>query len=56
MDEKRLNCREVASVCKVQVTTVWSWIRKKKLPAYRLGKEYWVSPADLDAFIHTRAQ
>ena len=54
MDEKRMSCREVADECKVKLTTVWSWIRTGKLRAYKLGKTYWVSPEDLDAFIHTR--
>ena len=55
MDEKRISCREVAEICGVKLTTVWSWIRTGKLPAYKISKTYWVSPDDLDAFIHTKA-
>ena len=43
-------CGEVAQRYKVEVITVWDWIRKGKLPAMKLGKEYRISAEDLKAF------
>jgi excisionase family DNA binding protein len=34
----------------VKIITVWDWIRTKKLPAIRIGKEYRISEDDLKAF------
>lgn len=43
-------CEEVAKRYGVKVITVWDWIRKKKLAAIKLGKEYRISDDDLKAF------
>lgn len=43
-------CEEVAERYKVKVITVWEWIRKKKLSAIKIGREYRVSEDDLKAF------
>ncbi|WP_242860770.1 helix-turn-helix domain-containing protein [Clostridium sp. KNHs205] len=32
------SCDEVAERYSVQVITVWDWIRKKKLPALKIGR------------------
>ena len=45
--DKRYSCEEVANIYGIQVRTVWDWIRKKKLPAVRIGKQYYVSADDL---------
>lgn len=47
---KFYSCDEVAARYSVQVITVWDWIRKKKLPAIKLGREYRVSEEDLKIF------
>lgn len=47
---KFYSCNEVAARYSVQVITVWDWIRKKKLPAIKLGREYRVSEDDLKTF------
>lgn len=47
---KFYSCAEVAARYSVQVITVWDWIRKKKLPAFKLGREYRVSEDDLELF------
>lgn len=56
MEKKWLSPRNVALICDVKVITVYRWIRAGKLTAYRLGKQYRVSPDDLDAFIRTTAE
>jgi len=48
--ERYLKCREVADFYGVQIITVWDWIRKKKLPAVKIGKEYRIRPCDLKMF------
>lgn len=43
-------CKEVAERYGVQTLTVWEWIRKKKLGAIKIGKEYRVGADDLARF------
>lgn len=47
---KMYNCGEIAERYGVKIITVWEWIRKKKLPAIRIGKEYRISEDDLKSF------
>jgi excisionase family DNA binding protein len=47
---KLYSCEEIAERYSVQVITVWDWIRKKKLPALKIGREYRVSDEDINAF------
>ena len=47
-------CEEVASRYAVQVITVWDWIRKKKLSAIKIGREYRISEEDIKAFEDSR--
>ena len=47
-------CEEVADRYKVKVITVWEWIRQKKLPAIKLGREYRISEEDLNVFENSR--
>lgn len=48
--EKLYSCEEIAERYDVQVLTVWDWIRKKKLPAIKIGKSYRVQESDLKNF------
>ena len=52
--EKRYTCEEISRVYGVKVTTVWSWIRNKKLTAIRTGKQYVVRKEDLERFERER--
>ena len=47
---KLYTCKEISERYSVQIITVWDWIRKKKLPAIKIGKEYRVREDDLMAF------
>ncbi len=51
---KMYTCEEIAERYGVKVITVWDWIRKKKLPALKLGKEYRVRDEDIKAFEESR--
>lgn len=44
-------CEEIAKMMKVGTETVWIWIRKGRLAAAKLGKQYRVSEEDLQNFI-----
>lgn len=52
--QKYLSCNEVAELYGVKVLTVWDWIRKKKLPAIRLGRDYRIRPEDVKQFEQER--
>ena len=47
-------CRQVADRYKVEVLTVWDWIRKKKLAAVKIGRTYLIKEEDLKAFEDAR--
>ena len=48
-------CVEVAKMYQVKTATVWGWIRQKKLPALRIGRDYRIRPDDLMRFEQDRA-
>ena len=52
--EKLYRCEEVANRYDVQITTVYDWIRKKNLPALKIGKSYMVQESDLKQFEEMR--
>jgi excisionase family DNA binding protein len=43
--------QEVAELLRLQVQTVYDYIRNGRLPAVRLGNRYRITQADLDAFV-----
>lgn len=47
-------CAEVAERYSVKIITVWDWIRKKKLPAVKIGRDYRISEEDLIKFENDR--
>ena len=49
-----LNCKQVAERYGIETLTVWDWIRKKKLPAIKIGKEYRIRAEDLAEFENRR--
>lgn len=51
---KMYTCEQVAERYGVQIITIWDWIRKKKLPAIKIGKEYRISEDDIKAFEESR--
>lgn len=48
--EKFYTCEEVAERLGVKVTTVWSWVRDKSLPAIKIVRTYRVKASDLEEF------
>lgn len=47
---KMYSCVEIADRYGVTVKTVWNWIKRKKLTAMKIGREYKVSDNDIAAF------
>ena len=51
---KLYTCNEIAARYGVRTFTVWGWIRNKKLPAIKIGKEYRIDESDLMEFERSR--
>ena len=45
---------EIAQMLKVDIQTVWRWLREGKLPGLKIGKVYRVSQEQLDSFLKAR--
>ena len=43
-------CAQIADRYHVKTITVWSWIRKHKLHAKKIGKQYLISDEDIKDF------
>lgn len=48
--ERVYSCEQVAERYSVKLSTVWRWIRIKKLRAFKTGKKYAVTEGDLVRF------
>lgn len=51
---KMYTCEDIAERYGVRLITVWDWIRKKKLPAIKIGRGYRVAEEDLKQFEDSR--
>ena len=51
IDNNLLTPEQVAGILQVHVLTVYSYIRRGKLEAIRLGRSYRITPQDLALFI-----
>ena len=52
-NESLLTPEQVAGILQVHVLTVYSYIRRGKLGAVRLGRSYRIVPKDLEIFIES---
>ena len=52
-DEKPLTVTEVAQILRVSDRVVLSLIRRKQLPAFRVGRSYRVYQSDVQQYIAT---
>lgn len=41
--EKYYNAEQISERYGVKLSTVWSWLRARKIPAIKIGKQYRVS-------------
>jgi excisionase family DNA binding protein len=53
INKNLLTPEQVAEILQVHVLTVYSYIRRDKLDAIRLGRSYRVVPKDLERFIES---
>ncbi len=51
MTKVLLTAREVANLLKLNILTVYEYIRKDKLKAVKFGRNYRIEEKDLDEFI-----
>jgi excisionase family DNA binding protein len=51
---KLYTCDEIAGMYRVKKLTVWDWIRKKKLGAIKIGRDYRISQEQVDDFNESR--
>ena len=50
-----LSVEYIAEELEVSVSTVRSWIRKKRLKATKIGRDYRIKRADYDKFLEERS-
>lgn len=48
-------CEEIAEMYGVKIFTVWDWIKRKKIKALKIGREYRIKEEDLKAFEESSA-
>jgi len=51
MEEKYYNLYEVAKILKLAYMTIYRWVRKGKIPAYQVQRQYRVKHSELEKFI-----
>jgi excisionase family DNA binding protein len=57
MPENRLlTIAEVADRLQIHIVTARRWLREKRFPAYKLGREWRVKESELTEFLETRRQ
>ena len=54
MEARFLTVEDTARDLSIAEDTVRGWIRQKKLPAYRVGKEYRIKIVDYERFLEQR--
>jgi excisionase family DNA binding protein len=50
-----LSVEDIAKELGITIDTVRAWIRKKKLRAYRVGRDYRIRRVDYERFLEDRA-
>jgi len=54
MSTQWLSVEDIAKELNVNIETVRNWIRKNKLIAYRVGRDYRIKRSDYDKFLEDR--
>jgi excisionase family DNA binding protein len=49
-----LRVQDIVEMLGVNEETVRTWIRQKKLPAIRIGRDYFIDPKDWQEFLDRR--
>lgn len=51
MNKEFYTARELADKLQVNVMTIYRYIKAKKLPAYKIGKEFRIEKVEFDKFL-----
>ena len=54
--EPILTCEETAKYLKIPLSTVWYLIRRKKIPAAKIGKHYRIKREDIEKLLKTEGE
>lgn len=54
MEPDFLTVEEIAEKLRVKVYTVRDWIRRKELPAYKVGRDWRIAKEDYEKFLAER--
>lgn len=54
MEPDFLTVEEIAQKLRVKVYTVREWIRRKELPAYKVGRDWRIAKEDYEKFLTER--
>jgi excisionase family DNA binding protein len=54
MPKKYLRIRDLVEQTNFHEETIRTWIRQKKLPAIRVGRDYLIDPDDWQKFLDSR--
>jgi excisionase family DNA binding protein len=54
MASEWLSVEDIANELHVTIDTVRAWIRRKQLPAYRVGRDYRIKREDYNKFLEAR--
>ena len=55
IEPKLLTPAQIAEALQLNESTITRWLRKGRLRGFKVGKDWRVSPADLDAFLEEQA-
>ncbi len=54
MEPDFLTVEEIADKLRVKIDTVRDWIRKRQLPAYKVGRDYRIKREDYEEWLKKR--
>ena len=54
MSKRYLRVQDIVEQLGVNEETVRTWIRQKKLPAIKIGRDYFIDPDDFQKFLNER--
>ena len=53
MDNQYLTVKEVTELLKVSRLTIYRWVKSKKLPAIKIGKEFRFAKGEINSFLNS---
>ena len=50
--EKLYSVDEIADLLKINILTIYKWIKEKKVKAHKIGKRFYIKESDLQALLN----